>query len=453
MIQHEGYAEVDRLKAELDALRPLRIEDADRLWKKLRLEWNFNSNHIEGNTLTYGETELLLIFDRTTGDHTKREYDEMQAHDVAVHMVREWAQDNERELTESSIRELNRIILVKPYYKEAITYDGQPTRRQITVGEYKKHPNSVRLPNGEMFHYVDPMDVPQRMEELMNWIRTSEAHPIELAADFHYKLIRIHPFDDGNGRVARLLTNYILMSHGHSPIIIYTGEKSKYITALQKADAGDMQPFRAYIRDCCITTTQLSIRAANGEIIEDDDDIDKEISLFKAEVKAAQVVGMVKKTHQVVAEYYFKYFKSMFELFEAKHHELDDLFMENKYRKMTDNGYTTDYKDNQLEELIKRTLNTPPPPSYAEKTIGTLAYAVSRKGFKSKGLDMFDEHQTLTIKLDDYQFFIGQGSTVLKRYTYTDKLNDGEMKSIVNALVRKHLEEIKAKASSGTKKK
>ncbi|MBK7945415.1 MAG: hypothetical protein IPJ85_08970 [Flavobacteriales bacterium] len=91
------FNEVEQLKKQFET-RALKREDADRLWKKLRLEWNFNSNHIEGNTLTYGETELLLIFDRTVGDHTKREYDEMQAHDVAIHKVREWAQDNSREL-------------------------------------------------------------------------------------------------------------------------------------------------------------------------------------------------------------------------------------------------------------------------------------------------------------------------------------------------------------------
>lgn len=453
MTHQPSYITVDDLNKELTSLQPMKDADAGRLWKKLRLEWSFNSNHIEGNTLTYSETELLLIFDRTTGDHTKREYDEMHAHDVAVHLIAEWANDRTRDLTESDIRELNRIILVKPYWKEALTYDGQATRRQIKVGEYKEHPNSVRLPNGEMFHYVEPMDVPQRMQELMDWYRTSDVHPIELAADFHYRFIRIHPFDDGNGRVARLLANYILMRYGYAPIIIRTGEKSTYIAALQKADAGDMNPFRAYICDCCIQTTELSIRAAKGESIEEDDDIDKEISLFKAEVKAAQVVGSVKKTHQVVADYYFKYFKPMFDLFDAKHHEFDELFMENVYRRRTEGLHMTDYKENEQEELIKQTLSTSPPPRYAEKPIVNLSCAVQHKSFKNKGLDMFDVNQMLTIKLDDYQFYIGEGFANQKRYTYTDKLSEREIKEIVNGLMKKHFEEIKAKASAADKKK
>ena len=67
-----------------------------RLDKKLRLEFNYNSNHLEGNTLTYSETELLLIFDETKGNHTHREYEEMKAHDVALQLVKDWATDIKR---------------------------------------------------------------------------------------------------------------------------------------------------------------------------------------------------------------------------------------------------------------------------------------------------------------------------------------------------------------------
>jgi Fic family protein len=84
---------IDSLRAELDSLKPLKQVDEERLWKKFRLEWNFNSNHIEGNTLTYGQTELLLIFDKTTGDHDMREYEEMKAHDVAIKLIQEYARD------------------------------------------------------------------------------------------------------------------------------------------------------------------------------------------------------------------------------------------------------------------------------------------------------------------------------------------------------------------------
>ena len=76
------FKKIDALYTQLEKLKPLKREDEERLWKKFRLEWNYNSNHIEGNTLTYGQTELLLIFEKTTGDHDMREYEEMKAHDV-----------------------------------------------------------------------------------------------------------------------------------------------------------------------------------------------------------------------------------------------------------------------------------------------------------------------------------------------------------------------------------
>src|SRR3972149_6165072 len=92
----------DTIKELLSAWKqqqPLKEPDDRRLWNKFRLEWNYNSNHIEGNTLTYGETELLLIHGQTTGNHTLREFEEMKAHDVAIAHIRKVAKEPQ-ELTE-----------------------------------------------------------------------------------------------------------------------------------------------------------------------------------------------------------------------------------------------------------------------------------------------------------------------------------------------------------------
>lgn len=286
MVQESIIHRIESLKEELAALQPLSKEAEDALWKKLRLEWNYNSNHIEGNTLTYGETKLLLMFEKTTGDHSKREYDEMEAHDAAVLMVQEWAQDKSRSLTESDIRELNKVILVKPFWKEAITPDGQSTRRKIKIGDYKEHPNSVRLPNGEMFQYAKPEEVPIKMQELMDWYRSSsDLDPVILAAELHYRFIRIHPFDDGNGRVARLLVNYVLMLNDLPPVVIKSAEKEKYLTALQKADVGDRDAFHSYMAEQLIWSLELSIKAAKGEDLEEDDDWKKEAAQLERSLK------------------------------------------------------------------------------------------------------------------------------------------------------------------------
>src|SRR5438477_9152456 len=116
----ENFKKLDELRNAWRAVQPLKSEDEARLWKKLRLEWNYNSNHIEGNTLTYGETELLLIQGQTVGGHTIREYEEMKAHDVAVEYIGQLARE-ERVIGETDIRDLNKIILKEPFWKEAET--------------------------------------------------------------------------------------------------------------------------------------------------------------------------------------------------------------------------------------------------------------------------------------------------------------------------------------------
>jgi len=293
--------EVDARKKELDALQPMRREDEERLWKKLRLEWNYNSNHIEGNTLTYQETELVLIFDQApNGSHTVREIEEMKAHDVAVALVRDWASDEKRELSEADIRDLNRILLVRPFWKEAVTPDGQPTRRLITVGDYKKHPNSVRLPNGEMFHYASPEETPRKMTELVEWYRqaSKEQHPAVVAARLHYDFVRIHPFDDGNGRVSRLLMNYHLLRNGLPPVVIKSSDKKNYLAALQRADVGDFDSFAAYVAEQLLWSLDLSIHAGKGESVEEEGDLEKHVALLKREAEARKIDEEKKKLNR-----------------------------------------------------------------------------------------------------------------------------------------------------------
>lgn len=273
---------IDKLRLELESLLPMKQEDQNRLNKKIRLEFNYNSNHLEGNTLTYGETELLLYFGKSNGEHDKRELDEMEAHDVAFKLIQDWANDKERELNEVDIKQLNEIILVKPFWKEAITSDGQSTRRLIKVGDYKEFPNSVRLQNGEMFEYASPIDTPIKMKELFEWynLNKEELHPIELASIFHHKFVLIHPFDDGNGRISRLVVNYILIKNNYPPIIIKSTDKKNYLFALNKADTGMMDDFISYMAKQLIWSLELNIKAGKGESIEDKDDWEKELDLI-----------------------------------------------------------------------------------------------------------------------------------------------------------------------------
>ena len=276
---------LEKLKHQLEALLPMKNEDEKRLKRKFRLEFNYNSNHMEGNTLTYGQTQLLLIKKIISGDAKISDIDEMKAHDVALSQIEDFAKDKEYPLTEQFIKELNKIILVKPYWKEAITPDGIATQKQIIIGNYKTTPNSVRLRDGSIHEYASPEETPAKMNDLMNWYKENEniMSAPQLAAEFHYRFVCIHPFDDGNGRVARLLMNYILLKNQYPMVIIKSEDKENYLTALQKADLGYVVNIIEYIEKQLIWSLEISIKAAKGEDIEEKADIDKEIELLKRE--------------------------------------------------------------------------------------------------------------------------------------------------------------------------
>lgn len=355
---------IEQLSATYHSLLPMSPENQRRWDKKVRLEFNYNSNHIEGNTLTYGETELLLLFDETHGSRPMRDYEEMKAHDVAFQKIKEWATDTETPLTEQDIKNLNQIILVQPFWKDAITPDGQPTRRQITVGNYKTQPNSVRLPNGELFEYTAPQEVPIKMQELMEWYRDEQTalHPVTLAAMFHYKFVCIHPFDDGNGRVSRLLMNYVLLAHKLPPVVIKSSDKQNYLHALHLADTGQYEAFIRYIAEQVVSSLEMAIKAAKGESIEEPDDLDKEIALLTRQLQHQETY----KTPQQVLNVFHWAQQKLFAPCEAVLQKFDKLFQEKKrVRKVNHKDVEEENRNSLLEVLtvsvpkIAKQLNNP----------------------------------------------------------------------------------------------
>jgi len=290
---------IHQLHKEWLSLQPLKQEDQSRLNRKFMLEFNYNSNHIEGNTLTYGQTKLLLMFGETMGTATLREYEEMKAHNAGLELIKIEAADKERPLTENFIRELNKIILVEDYWKRN---DSQSTPYRIHVGVYKTRPNSVITITGESFEYASPEETPALMSDLVRWYNDEEKsgmlNPVELAALFHYRYIRIHPFEDGNGRIARLLVNYILFRHNYPMVIVESVDKKKYLQVLHQCDitVGDnpsdgatamlyqISPFVNYFENLAKHSLKIAIKAAKGESIEEPDDVDKNLALLKQHI-------------------------------------------------------------------------------------------------------------------------------------------------------------------------
>ena len=117
---------------------------------------------------------------------------------------------------------------------------GVQTSYVIHAGQYKTRPNSVITRYGDRFEYASPEETPALMSDLVDWYNDAERSgkftPIELAAIFHYRYIRIHPFEDGNGRIARLMVNYILTRHDYPMIVVRSRKKKQYIEALHRTD-------------------------------------------------------------------------------------------------------------------------------------------------------------------------------------------------------------------------
>jgi Fic family protein len=441
---------IDRLKKEYDALLPMSPEFQSKLDKKFRLEFNFNSNHIEGNTLTYSETELLLLFDDTKGSHTLREYEEMKAHDAAFQLIRQWTQDD-RPLVEADIKNLNKVLLVRPYWKDAITPDGQNTRRQILVGEYKQQPNSVRLPNGEMFEYASPIETPVKMQELVEWLSTQEtnktAHPLLLAALLHFHFVRIHPFDDGNGRVSRLLMNYVLFRHGFPPVIIKSVDKANYLRALNLADTGDTEAFVRYIGEQLVWSLELSIKAANGKSIEEPDDIDKELVLLQKQLSSQNTLQQQKTPENVMAAFEGGLIE-LFQLVETKLQTIVPSFFEvergltpeladlNGTYKIHDKSNTFNAKQNDddwksLMRWLKQGTGTP------QNRIVGIHYSYNLKGLKSN-INAPRFQANIHVKFNEYNYEI-----LSKLYRYGQPLTQEEIQNIVRPIIKDLIEKIK----------
>ena len=234
------YLNVTKAIASWRAILPLSPRDRDRLSRKFTVDFNYNSNHIEGNTLTYGQTELLLLFGKVVGEAEMKDLEEMKASNVGLRMAQEQASIKDMPLTQNFIRQLHKTLLREDYTVYRELPGGQQTSYVIHAGRYKTRPNSVITRYGDRFEYASPEETPALMADLVDWYNEEEAKgkltPVELATLFHYRYIRIHPFEDGNGRIARLIVNFILARHDYPMIVVRSRGKKEYLEALHQAD-------------------------------------------------------------------------------------------------------------------------------------------------------------------------------------------------------------------------
>ena len=231
MLDPRLEARIKAKKTQLDALRPLPRTALARLRERIILEWIYNSNAIEGSTLTIQETRLVLETGLTIGGKSLREHFEVINHREAIEFV-EALVEKGKPVTAHTVRQIHALVLANIDDEQA--------------GQYRQLP--VRI-GGAGHEPPESWEVPRLMQELSDWLGTAAQglHPIVRTAETHHRLVYIHPFIDGNGRTARLVMNLLLMKDGYPPTVIRKVDRRSYYSVLARADRGDSAPFANFV--------------------------------------------------------------------------------------------------------------------------------------------------------------------------------------------------------------
>lgn len=248
--------EITRAKAWLDGFRPLPSDILSELHHRFEVRLTYHSTAIEGNTLTQSETQIVLEKGVTIGGKSLREHLEVIGHREALEFIIELT-SGEESFSERTVRELHNLVM-KGQTESAGAYRG------LNV-----------MAAGTGFRYPDHLHVSQLMTEFVAWWNASAPiHPVLWAAEAHVRFVTIHPFQDGNGRVGRLLLNLAMLRNGYPITVLPVERRAEYIASLELAQSqGDRTAFDSIVLDAVDTslreTLEVCVTARGAEVPED----------------------------------------------------------------------------------------------------------------------------------------------------------------------------------------
>jgi len=222
----------EKLKT-LNSYRPLPKSAIQKIREQFEIEMTYNSNAIEGNSLTLKETYLVINEGITIKGKPLKDHLEARSHQEALNYLYELVSKNKRNTLSERLIRLFHQIVIQDIDKD---WEGKYRNSSVVIGG-----TNLKLP--------EAIEVPRLMSNLIKWISENRGkiHPVELAGIIHHKLVAIYPFFDGNGRTARLIMNVILMQSGYPLSVILKNDRKKYYDTLSKADKGDLNPFIRFI--------------------------------------------------------------------------------------------------------------------------------------------------------------------------------------------------------------
>jgi Fic family protein len=237
---------LDGKLALLNSYRPLPETAVRKLREQFGIEMTYNSNAIEGNSLTLRETFLVINEGLTIKGKPLKDHLEAKSHTEALEYLYELIDKDKRStLSERLIRELNQLVM-RDLDKE---WAGRYRNSNVIIGGADHTP-------------PEAVEVPQLMQELVDWVRQNRKvlHPVELAAVLHHGLVHIHPFFDGNGRTSRLAMNIVLMHAGFPLVFVLKNDRKKYYRTLGEADKGNYAPFVRFIGQAAERTLDIYLK-------------------------------------------------------------------------------------------------------------------------------------------------------------------------------------------------
>lgn len=258
--------EIDRFHEQIQVGRAAQPVVWQAALAKLKVRWTTDSNAIEGSQLSYGDTLFFLQEGLTQKGRSFKDYLAARNHSEAIEILFDAVADR-RPVSTSLLKEINALIMLGVTETAAIDGEGRRVMKPARPGEFKAEANHVLLPDGGIHFYVDPLQVSGQMERLCDWIVQQEGklHPAIVAAVAHYNMVRIHPFDDGNGRGARILMNLILMKAGYVPAVIENKDREDYLDAIRRADKGDLSAFVFFIAEAVARTEASLLDDLDGQ--------------------------------------------------------------------------------------------------------------------------------------------------------------------------------------------
>lgn len=252
-LDHQIKLRIEEKLKKLNEFRPLPVSLVNKLREQFEIEMTYNSNGIEGNSLTLKETFLVINEGITIKGKPLKDHLEAKNHyDALEYLTDLVAHDKKHTVSEVLIRHLHQMV-IQDIDKE---WAGRYRDRNVIIGGAKHTP-------------PEAVEIPGHMHDLITWLRSNKnkLHPIELAAILHHKLVYIHPFFDGNGRTARLTMNVLLMQDGYPLVIVLKNDRKKYYRVLSKADEGEYIPLIRFIAQCVERSLNLYLKAVTPSAV------------------------------------------------------------------------------------------------------------------------------------------------------------------------------------------